>query len=323
MQQRLYPHGISTTAGDLLRTSVSPHYLSHPESGVQAQQSRALETPLVPEKLRWANAPNASSLWDEMTVLRSQLRSQEQSTETLRSTMQDLLGEQEHQKSQICSLEASVKLLQASPAGSDLLEQRLEELRKELQDLRNQMRPQEHTGTGKYCASSSRYQELQNERQMLWEESEALREELKLLRDQLSQKQGLMLKQMTEGRPTQTQSWKILEQLQSGQEGSGHTLEETRTAGQDDWQEDELRSSSHDLQSKLPLAASFAMSPPSNPEINLLGSNSNWNLLRKYGGDLQGNTLSNLELSSSQLQVQSLKQEDLSLTGSKMLLSDL
>ncbi|XP_054993919.1 transmembrane protein CCDC163 isoform X8 [Sorex araneus] len=246
-----------------------------------------------------------------------------QSTETLRSTMQDLLGEQEHQKSQICSLEASVKLLQASPAGSDLLEQRLEELRKELQDLRNQMRPQEHTGTGKYCASSSRYQELQNERQMLWEESEALREELKLLRDQLSQKQGLMLKQMTEGRPTQTQSWKILEQLQSGQEGSGHTLEETRTAGQDDWQEDELRSSSHDLQSKLPLAASFAMSPPSNPEINLLGSNSNWNLLRKYGGDLQGNTLSNLELSSSQLQVQSLKQEDLSLTGSKMLLSDL
>ncbi|XP_055986910.1 transmembrane protein CCDC163 isoform X2 [Sorex fumeus] len=265
-----------------MRTLGSPHYSSPWESGVQAPQS--WENPRVPENPGWANAPDASSLWDEVTALRSQLRSQAQTTETLRLTMQDLLDEREHQKSQICSLEASVQLLLESPTGTALLEQRLEELRKELQDLRNQVRPQTHTGTGMDCASSRHHQELQNERELLWKESEALREELKLLRDQLSQDQGRLLKQMTEGRPTQTQSWKILEQLQSGQEGSGHTLEETRTAGQDDWQEDELRNSSPDLQSKLPVAASFAMSPSSNPEINLLGSNSSWDLLRKYGG---------------------------------------
>lgn len=323
IKQRLYPLGASTTAGDPTRTSGSPHYSSHLESGVHAQQSWALETTVGPEKLSWANVPDASSLWDEVTVLRAQLRSQAQATETLRLTVQDLLDERQHQKSQICSLEASVKLLQAAPAGSVLLEQRLEELRRELQDLRNQEQEQAqaqvHTGTGKYCAPSGLHRELQNERQLLWKESEALRKELKLLRDQLSQHQGLLLKQMTEGKLTQTRNWKILEQLQSGQEGNRHILEEARRAAQNGWQEDELfRNSGHDLQCKLPLAASFATAPPSNPD-----SNSSWNLLKKLGGDLQKNTLSNLELSSLQLQVQSLKQQDLSFMGSKMLLSDL
>ena len=65
------------SAGDLTGTWISPHYLP-PQSGVQAQQPWALETPIVPERLSWAEARSASSLWDEVTILRSQLRSQAQ-----------------------------------------------------------------------------------------------------------------------------------------------------------------------------------------------------------------------------------------------------
>ncbi|XP_057395590.1 transmembrane protein CCDC163 isoform X3 [Balaenoptera acutorostrata] len=201
------------SAGDLTGTWISPHYLP-PQSGVQAQQPWALETPIVPERLSWAEARSASSLWDEVTILRSQLRSQAQVTEALRQAVQGLLEEREQQKYQISVLEASLRLLQGGPEQRVLLlEQRLEGLRRELQGLRSQVqeqaRAQIQTGPQKCSATSGLHQELQNDPQLLWEESEILREELKLLRDQLSQHQELLLKQMTEGRQAQAHSWKI------------------------------------------------------------------------------------------------------------------
>nr|KAF6381417.1 coiled-coil domain containing 163 [Pipistrellus kuhlii] len=78
----------------------------------------------------------------------------------------------------------------------------------------------------------------------------------------------------------------------------------------------------HVLESKLPLAATFAMSlSSSSSEVSHQDSNSSWELFKKR--DPQKSTLSNLEPSNFQLQVQSLEQEDLSFTGSKILLSDL
>ncbi|KAB0392053.1 hypothetical protein E2I00_013299, partial [Balaenoptera physalus] len=190
IKQRLYPLGVSTAAGDLTGTWISPHYLP-PQSGVQAQQPWALETPIVPERLSWAEARSASSLWDEVTILRSQLRSQAQVTEALRQAVQGLLEEREQQKYQISALEASLRLLQGGPEQRVLLlEQRLEGLRRELQGLRSQVqeqaRAQIQTGPQKCSATSGLHQELQNDPQLLWEESEILREELKLLRDQLN-----------------------------------------------------------------------------------------------------------------------------------------
>ncbi|XP_057565100.1 transmembrane protein CCDC163 isoform X1 [Hippopotamus amphibius kiboko] len=213
IKQRLYPLGVSTAAGDLAGTWISPHHLP-PQSGVQTQQPWALETPIVPERLSCAEARDASSLWDEVTILRSQLRSQAQVTEALRQAVQGLLEEREQQKYQISALEASLRLLQGGPEQRVfLLEQCLEGLRKELQGLRSQVqeqaRVQIQTGPQKCSATSGLHQELQNERQLLWEESEILREELKLLRDQLSQHQELLLKQMTEGWQAQARSRKI------------------------------------------------------------------------------------------------------------------
>lgn len=66
-----------SSGGDLTGTWISPHHLP-PQSGVQAQQPWALETPIVPERVSWAEAHSTSSLWDEVTILRSQLRSQAQ-----------------------------------------------------------------------------------------------------------------------------------------------------------------------------------------------------------------------------------------------------
>ncbi|XP_031540064.1 transmembrane protein CCDC163 isoform X2 [Vicugna pacos] len=212
IKQRLYPLGVSTS-GDLAGTWISPRHFS-PQSGVQAQQPWVLETPIVPERLSWAEAHSASSLWDEVTILRSQLQSQAQVTEALKQAVQGLLEEREQQKYQIYALEASLRLLQGGPEQRALLlEQRLEELRRELQGLRSQVqehaRAQVQTGPGKGSATSGLHHEVQNERQLLWEESEIIREELKLLRDQLSQHQELLLKQMTEGRQAQARSWKI------------------------------------------------------------------------------------------------------------------
>nr|XP_045369331.1 transmembrane protein CCDC163 isoform X1 [Camelus bactrianus]XP_045369337.1 transmembrane protein CCDC163 isoform X1 [Camelus bactrianus] len=213
IKQRLYPLGVSTSAGDLPGTWISPRHFP-PQSGVQAQQPWVLETPIVPERLSWAEAHSASSLWDEVTILRSQLQSQAQVTEALRQAVQGLLEEREQQKYQIYALEASLRLLQGGPEQRALLlEQRLEELRRELQGLRSQVqehaRAQVQTGPGKSSATSGLHHEVQNERQLLWEESEIIRGELKLLRDQLSQHQELLLKQMTEARQAQAHSWKI------------------------------------------------------------------------------------------------------------------
>ncbi|KAM9241746.1 uncharacterized protein PS065_000671 [Dugong dugon] len=105
IKRRLYPLGVSTPAGDLAGTWTSPVYLP-PQSGVRAQQPWVLKTPpTVPEGLRWAEAHSPSSVWDEVTILQSQLRSQVQVIEALRQAVQGLLEEQEHQKYQICALE--------------------------------------------------------------------------------------------------------------------------------------------------------------------------------------------------------------------------
>ncbi|XP_015993300.2 transmembrane protein CCDC163 isoform X2 [Rousettus aegyptiacus] len=207
----LFPLGVSTAGGDLTGTWISPHHLP-PQSGVQAQQPWALETPIVPERVSWTEA-HSTSLWDEVTILRSQLRSQAQVIGALKQAVQGLLEEREQQKYQIYALEASLRLLQGGPEQRALLEQRLEGLRRELQGLRGQVQEQAQaqiqTGPRKCSATSGLHLELQNERQLLWEESEILREELKLLRDQLSQHQQLLLKQMAEGRQAQTRSWKL------------------------------------------------------------------------------------------------------------------
>lgn len=324
IKQRLYPLGISAAAGDLTGTWISPRHLL-PQSGAQTQQPWALETPTVPERLSWAEAHRASSLWDEVTILRSQLRSQAQVTEALRQAVHGLLEEQEQQKYQIGALEASLRLLQAGPERKALLlEKRLDRLRRELWGIRSQVQEQAQTqiqaGPQKCSATSGLHQELQNERQLLWEESEVLREELKLLRDQLTQHQELMLKQMAEGRQAQVRSWKMLEQLQSGQEGK----EAARTDAQDARREHDLRTSIHVLQSKLPLATTFAMSLSSpSSEVSRQDSSGSWELLRKLDEDLQKSTLSNLKPSNFKLHVQSLEQKDLSFNGPKILLSDL
>ncbi|XP_062962693.1 transmembrane protein CCDC163 isoform X1 [Cynocephalus volans] len=214
IKQRLYPVGVSTAAGDLAGTWISHHL--HPQSGVQAQQLWYQETPTVPERLRWAGAYSPSSLWDEVTILRSQLQSQAQVTEALRQAVQGMLEEQEQQKYQISTLEVSLKLLQRGPEGRTLLlEQHLERLRRELEGLQYlvqeqaQAQAQMRTGPGKCSTTSGVHQELQTEQQVLWEESEILQEELKLLWDQLSQHQELLLKQITKERQAQARSWKI------------------------------------------------------------------------------------------------------------------
>ncbi|XP_015993305.2 transmembrane protein CCDC163 isoform X8 [Rousettus aegyptiacus] len=299
IKQLLFPLGVSTAGGDLTGTWISPHHLP-PQSGVQAQQPWALETPIVPERVSWTEA-HSTSLWDEVTILRSQLRSQAQVIGALKQAVQGLLEEREQQKYQIYALEASLRLLQGGPEQRALLEQRLEGLRRELQGLRGQVQEQAQaqiqTGPRKCSATSGLHLELQNERQLLWEESEILREELKLLRDQLSQHQQLLLKQMAEGRQAQTRSWKMLDQLQSGQESK----EATRSEAQDAQREqDLLRTSIHVLQSKLPQGATFAMSlSSSSSEVSLPDGNSSWELLRKLG--LQKSTLSNMEHRNFQL----------------------
>ncbi|CAK7306141.1 transmembrane protein CCDC163 isoform X1 [Vulpes vulpes] len=279
IKQHLYPLGVSTAAGDLPGTWISPHHLP-PQSGGQAQQSW-LETPFVPERLSWAEAHRESSLWDEVIILRSQLQSQAQVTETLRKAVQGLLEERELQKYQIRALEASLRLLQGGPEQRALLlEQRVEGLRKELQCLRSQVQEQAQaqiqTGPRKCSATSGLHQELQNERQLLWEESEILREELKLLRDQLSQHQELLLKQMAEGQQAQAHSWKMLEELQSGQEGKDQTVE--AATGQRPRMPHAITTSSGP-----PLTSSSLRLPPftgylssSSSEVSLLDNNSSW-----------------------------------------------
>ncbi|XP_063143481.1 transmembrane protein CCDC163 isoform X2 [Rattus norvegicus] len=331
----LYPLRVSSTdrpcscpfpipsIGDLADTWISPHHLP-PQPGAQAQQPWALKTPILGESLSCTEA-HSSSLWDEVTKLRSQLQTQTQVTEALRHSVQSLLKDREQQMFKISALEASLKLLQEGPKGRALLEQRLEGLRKELQGLRSQVQElvqtQMRTRPGKFSTASGFHQELQNEHQLLWEESEILREELKLLRDQLSQHQELLLEQMAEGRQVQARSWKTLEHLQSGQMGKVHTLEVTRTEAHDAQKEEPylLRSSVHARQSKLPLATIFDMSlSSSSSEVSLPDCDRSWELLKKLDRELQNNSLSNLEPSSSQFHAQDVGQEDLFLHGPRI-----
>lgn len=155
-----------------------------------AQHPWALEIPSVSERRNCTGTYRPPSLWDEITLLRSQLQSQAQVTEALRQSVQGLLQEREQQKYKISALEASLKLLQGGPEDRTLsLDQRLEILRRELQGLRSQVQEQAQAqgqaGPGKGSQTRGLHQELQSERQLLWEESEILRQELKLLRDQL------------------------------------------------------------------------------------------------------------------------------------------
>ncbi|XP_038188765.1 transmembrane protein CCDC163 [Arvicola amphibius] len=327
IKQSLYPLRVSST-GDLADTWISPHHLpSRPEA--QAPQPWALKTPIGGERLSCTESHSSSSLWDEVTKLRSQLQSQAQVTEALRHAVQNLLKDREQQMNKISALEASLKLLQEGPKGRALLEQRLEGLRKELQGFRNQVQElvqiQMKTRPGKFSSTRGFHKELQTEHQLLWEESEILREELKLLRDQLSQHQELLLKQMANGRQVQARSWKPLEHLQSDPKSKVQTLEVTRTEAPDAQKEEPylLRTSLHARQSKLPQATIFAMSlSSSSSEVSLPDCDRSWELLRKLDRELQ-NTFSSLEPSSSQSHAHSLRREDLFLQGPKVLRSDL
>nr|XP_042127605.1 transmembrane protein CCDC163 isoform X7 [Peromyscus maniculatus bairdii] len=209
IKQNLYPLRVSST-GDLADTWISPHHLP-PQPGAQAHQPWPLKTPVLGERLSCTES-HSSSLWNEITKLRSQLQAQAQVTAALRGAVQSLLKDREQQMKKISALEASLKLLQEGPKGRALLEQRLEGLRKELQGLRNQVQElvqtQTRTRPGKFSSTNGFHQELRTEHQLLWEESEILREELKLLRDQLSQHQELLLEQIAEGRQVQARSWK-------------------------------------------------------------------------------------------------------------------
>uniref|UniRef100_G1TYB7 Transmembrane protein CCDC163 n=1 Tax=Oryctolagus cuniculus TaxID=9986 RepID=G1TYB7_RABIT len=312
-------------SGDLAGTWISPLHLP-PQSEVLARHPWALETPSVSERRSCTGTYRPPSLWDEITLLRSQLQSQAQVTEALRQSVQGLLQEREQQKYKISALEASLKLLQGGPEDRTLsLDQRLEILRRDLQGLRSQVQEQAQAqgqaGPGKGSQIRGLHQELQSERQLLWEESEILREELKLLRDQLSQHQELLLKQVAEGRQAQARSWKMLEQLQSGHKG--HALEVAMTEVQDARREHNFLRSG-DAGCKLPFATTFAMSLSSySSEVNLPGGNGSWKLLKKLVTVLPGSTLPNLEPSCFQHHGLSLEQEDPFLQDPKMLLSDL
>ncbi|XP_076420936.1 transmembrane protein CCDC163 isoform X4 [Peromyscus maniculatus bairdii] len=315
IKQNLYPLRVSSTdrpcscpflipsLGDLADTWISPHHLP-PQPGAQAHQPWPLKTPVLGERLSCTES-HSSSLWNEITKLRSQLQAQAQVTAALRGAVQSLLKDREQQMKKISALEASLKLLQEGPKGRALLEQRLEGLRKELQGLRNQVQElvqtQTRTRPGKFSSTNGFHQELRTEHQLLWEESEILREELKLLRDQLSQHQELLLEQIAEGRQVQARSWKTLEHLQSEQKGKFQTLEVTRTEAPDAQKEEPYFLSS---------------------EVSLPDCDRSWELLKKLDRELQ-NSFSNPEPSSSQSHAQSLGQEDLFFQGPKIFQSEL
>lgn len=291
------------TIGDLADTWTSHRLPPQPEA--QAQQPWALKTPTLGERLSCTEA-HSSSLWDEVTKLRSQLQAQAQVTEALKHSVQSLLKDREQHMFKISALEASLKLLQEGPKGRALLEQCLEGLKKELQGLRSQVQElvqnQMKARPGKLGPASGFHQELQSEHQVLWEESEILREELKLLRDQLSQHQELLLEQIAKGPQVQARSWKKLEHLQSDQMDRVHTLEVSSTEA-------------HDAQKEEPYLLSS--------EVSLPDCGRSWELLKKLDRELQNNSLPNLEPSSSQFHAWSLGQEDLFLEGPTIFQSDL
>lgn len=163
IKQSLYPFRVSST-GDLADTWTSHRLPPQPEA--QAQQPWALKTPTLGERLSCTEA-HSSSLWDEVTKLRSQLQAQAQVTEALKHSVQSLLKDREQHMFKISALEASLKLLQEGPKGRALLEQCLEGLKKELQGLRSQVQElvqnQMKARPGKLGPASGFHQELQSE----------------------------------------------------------------------------------------------------------------------------------------------------------------
>ncbi|XP_006503426.1 transmembrane protein CCDC163 isoform X6 [Mus musculus] len=176
IKQSLYPFRVSSTdrpcscpfpiptIGDLADTWTSHRLPPQPEA--QAQQPWALKTPTLGERLSCTEA-HSSSLWDEVTKLRSQLQAQAQVTEALKHSVQSLLKDREQHMFKISALEASLKLLQEGPKGRALLEQCLEGLKKELQGLRSQVQElvqnQMKARPGKLGPASGFHQELQSE----------------------------------------------------------------------------------------------------------------------------------------------------------------
>lgn len=163
IKQSLYPFRVSST-GDLADTWTSHRLPPQPEA--QAQQPWALKTPTLGERLSCTEA-HSSSLWDEVTKLRSQLQAQAQVTEALKHSVQSLLKDREQHMFKISALEASLKLLQEGPKGRALLEQCLEGLKKELQGLRSQVQElvqnQMKARPGKLGPASGFHQELQSD----------------------------------------------------------------------------------------------------------------------------------------------------------------
>ncbi|XP_051712497.1 transmembrane protein CCDC163 isoform X2 [Oryctolagus cuniculus] len=329
IKQRLYPLEVTTAAGDLAGTWISPLHLP-PQSEVLARHPWALETPSVSERRSCTGTYRPPSLWDEITLLRSQLQSQAQVTEALRQSVQGLLQEREQQKYKISALEASLKLLQGGPEDRTLsLDQRLEILRRDLQGLRSQegiffltlglltdstLTLQAATVVGGVRDSAGGTEVTAGPADIRSsgrkeEEKKSGSSHLSLL-SSVGQHQELLLKQVAEGRQAQARSWKMLEQLQSGHKG--HALEVAMTEVQDARREHNfLRTSDDVLQCKLPFATTFAMSLSSySSEVNLPGV-------------LPGSTLPNLEPSCFQHHGLSLEQEDPFLQDPKMLLSDL
>uniref|UniRef100_A0A5F8HJ21 Myosin-4-like n=1 Tax=Monodelphis domestica TaxID=13616 RepID=A0A5F8HJ21_MONDO len=175
-------------------------------------------------------------MWEEIATLRSQLRTQAQVTVLMSQAIQGLMEDREHQKCQIDDLEDELGRLRGTPEGRARLEQRVEDLNSELQNLRRQLQAR----PGEASVTALLRQELQNDRQLLWEEYEAVQGELKLFRDQLGQQQELLLRQMAEARQAQGRSWKVLEQLQSDQEGHCRVVDAAREEARDVRQEIDL-----------------------------------------------------------------------------------
>ncbi|XP_068949443.1 protein KASH5-like [Petaurus breviceps papuanus] len=288
IKQRLCPLGVSSPGNSSLAPSGSwmPH--SNPE-GELPGQVWALHPP--PGGQGWDDACFSLSLWDEITTLRSQLRTQAQVTVLMSQAVQGLMEDRERQRCQINDLEEELGRLRGAAEGRARLEQRVDDLNSELQSLRRQL--QAHPGEAN--VTSLLRQELQNDRQLLWEECETVRGVLKLLRDQLDQQQELLLRQMAEARQAQGQSWKVLEQVQNDQEGHSQVVDAVRVEAQDIRREiDVVRAMVCSLQVQV------RGDPPPRPDsaisssdLSLPDSDSSWDVPSRetaMPADLQNNT---------------------------------
>nr|XP_020843247.1 uncharacterized protein LOC110209278 [Phascolarctos cinereus] len=252
-----------------------------------------------PEGQGWDDACFTLSMWDEINTLRSQLRTQAQVTLLMSQAVQGLMEDRERQRCQIDKLEEELGRLRGVPDGRARLEQGVEDLNSELQSLRRQVqaRPREASVTALL------HQELQNDRQLLWEEYETVRGELKLLRDQLGQQQELLLRQMADTRQAQGRSWKVLEQVQSDQEGHSRAVDAARVEARDVRREiDHVRAMVCSLQAQI------RGDPPPRPDsaisssdLSLPDSDSSWDVPSRetaMPADLQSHTESSTESST-------------------------